>query len=65
MSTARSRAQLTAAIVYQALSTKRLGKNAVGLEKCRASFEASLREAPQDEAFFFMPSTTNPHAESL
>jgi len=29
----------------------RLGKNAVGLEECRASFEASLCEAPQDEAF--------------
>ena len=28
-----------------------LGKNAVGLEECGASFEASLCEAPQDEAF--------------
>jgi hypothetical protein len=26
-------------------------------------FEASLREAPQDEAFFLMPSITCPHAE--
>ena len=42
---------------------KRLGKKAVGLEECRASFEASLREAPQDEAFFLMPSTIYPHAE--
>jgi len=31
---------------------RRLGKNAVRLEECRASFEASLCEAPQDEAFF-------------
>jgi hypothetical protein len=60
---ARSRAQLTAAIVYQVLSTQRLGKNAVGLKECRASFEDSLREAPQDEAFFFMASTTYPHTE--
>jgi pentatricopeptide repeat protein len=42
---------------------KRLGKKAVGLEECLASFEASLREAPQDEEFFLMPSTMYPHAE--
>src|SRR5580704_9675547 len=30
----------------------------LGLEECRASFEASLREAPQDEVFILMPSTT-------
>jgi hypothetical protein len=35
-----------------------LGKNSTGLEECRASFEASLREAPQDEVFFLMPSAT-------
>jgi hypothetical protein len=29
----------------------RLGKNVRELEEFRASFEASLREAPQDEAF--------------
>ena|SRR5215469_5240259 len=32
-----------------------VGKNVVGLEEYRASFEASLREAPQDEVFFSMP----------
>jgi hypothetical protein len=32
-------------------------------KKCRASFEASLREAPQDGATFLMPSTTYPQAE--
>src|SRR5436190_24301669 len=37
----------------------RLGKKAVGPEQCRASFEAPLREAPQDEAFFLMPSKTS------
>jgi len=30
-----------------------------------AFFEASLREAPQDEAFFLTQATTYPHAESL
>lgn len=40
------------------------GKNAVGLEQRRASFGASLREAPKDEACFFLLSTTCPHAES-
>jgi hypothetical protein len=29
----------------------------------RASFEASLREAPQDEEFSLMPSKIKPHAE--
>ena len=33
------------------------------LDECRASFEASLPEAPEDEAFFSMSSTTYPHAE--
>jgi hypothetical protein len=37
---------------------RRLGNNAVGLDECRASFEASLGEAPQDEAFFLMLSAT-------
>jgi hypothetical protein len=32
----------------------RLGKNAMELEEYRASFEASLREAPQDEAFYLI-----------
>jgi len=32
------------------------GRKPWGLEECRASFEASLREAPQDEEFFIMPS---------
>jgi|SRR5580692_10950520 hypothetical protein len=30
----------------------------LGLEECRASFEASLREAPPDEVFISMSSTT-------
>ena len=30
----------------------------LGLEECRASFEASLREAPQDEVFILMSATT-------
>jgi hypothetical protein len=33
-------------------AAQRLGKDAAWLEECRASFEASLREAPQDEAIF-------------
>jgi hypothetical protein len=36
------------------LNSAEAAKNAVGLEECGASFEASLREAPQDEAFLFM-----------
>jgi hypothetical protein len=43
--------------------TRALGKDAVGLEEYGASFEASLREAPQVEAFFLIPSTTYPLAE--
>src|SRR5580704_5734144 len=33
-------------------AAQRLGKDAAWLKECRASFEASLREAPQDEAIF-------------
>src|SRR5260370_9253189 len=35
----------------------------VGLEECRASFEASLRDAPQDAAFFLLQSISYPNAE--
>ena len=45
------------------MNARRLGKNEAALEECRTSFEASLREAPQDEAFFLMSSTAYPHAE--
>jgi hypothetical protein len=37
----------------RAVEAQRLGKNAVELEEYRASFETSLRKAPQDEAFYF------------
>src|SRR5215472_13269433 len=39
------------------------GQECCGLEECRASFEASLREAPQDEPFSSISSTIYPHAE--
>jgi hypothetical protein len=42
---------------------QRKQRSAGWLEERCASFEASLREAPQDEEFFLMPSTTYPHAE--
>jgi hypothetical protein len=35
------------------------GENPIGLEDCRPSVEAPLREAPQDKASFSMPSTTH------
>jgi hypothetical protein len=44
-------------------SPERLGKKASGLKECGASFEVSLREAPQHEEFFLMPSTKYPDAK--